>query len=129
MIANMRYKLVLSVGYLLVLVWLAHNTDWVPPDWLAYAFMFGVPFVLGLTAGLWPTLALPAAGVLAIPAGYGGGGKPVWFGTAGFGGIAFPADGITKPRAPSVRARVIAMPSPRALKEPVGLSPSSLAHT
>src|SRR5947199_145970 len=42
---------------------------------------------------------------------------------------ALPADGMTKPRAPSVRARVIAMERPRALKEPVGFWPSSLAQS
>ena len=41
---------------------------------------------------------------------------------------ALPADGMMKPRAPSVRAFVIAMPSPRALNEPVGFWPSSLPH-
>jgi hypothetical protein len=40
---------------------------------------------------------------------------------------ALPADGIRKPRAPSVRARVIAMARPRALNVPVGFWPSSLA--
>src|SRR5207247_4790258 len=42
---------------------------------------------------------------------------------------AFPADGITNPVAPRVRARVIAIPSPRALNDPVGFWPSSLAHS
>jgi len=41
---------------------------------------------------------------------------------------ALPAEGMMKPRAPSVRAFVIAMPSPRALKDPVGFWPSSLAQ-
>ena len=39
---------------------------------------------------------------------------------------ALPADGMTNPLAPSVRARVSAMPRPRALNDPVGFWPSSL---
>src|SRR5207244_2213996 len=42
---------------------------------------------------------------------------------------AFPAEGITNPRAPSVRALVIAIPRPRALNVPVGFWPSSLAKS
>jgi hypothetical protein len=39
---------------------------------------------------------------------------------------ALPAEGIIKPFTPRVRALVTAIPSPRALKEPVGFCPSSL---
>ena len=39
---------------------------------------------------------------------------------------ALPAEGIIRPFTPKVRALVTAMPSPRALKEPVGFCPSSL---
>ena len=42
---------------------------------------------------------------------------------------ALPAEGMMTPRAPSVRAFVIAMPRPRALKDPVGFWPSSFPHT
>ena len=42
---------------------------------------------------------------------------------------ALPAVGTTKRVAPAAVARVTAAASPRALKEPVGLTPSSLTHS
>ena len=82
MIANMRYKLGATVAYFLVLVWFAYHDGSPVPDWIGYSVVFVLPFVLGFGAGLWPALALPPAVLLAIPAGYGSGELPVWFGMA-----------------------------------------------
>ena len=86
----MRYKLLVAAGYAVLLGWFAHHD--VHENWLAYTLIFVVPFVAALAAGPWVALALPAAVLIAAPAGYGSGEAeiPIWFVTAFIGLIALP---------------------------------------
>lgn len=86
----MRYKVGATAAYFLVLVWFAYHDGEPVPDWIGYTIVFVLPFALGFGAGLWPALALPPAVLLAIPAGYGSGDLPVWFGMAFLGAVALP---------------------------------------
>ena len=74
-----------------MLVWFAyHDGEPVPRLDRLHPIVFVLPFALGFGAGLWPALALPPAVLLAIPAGYGSGDLPVWFGMAFLGAVALP---------------------------------------
>jgi hypothetical protein len=87
----MRYKLSVAAGYAATLGWFSYHDD-VYANWVAYALIFILPFVAALVAGPWAALALPAAVLIAVPAGYGSGEAelPIWFGMLFAGFIALP---------------------------------------
>ena len=75
----MRYHLLVAAAYAGLLSWFAYHGDNVG-TWAAFTLWLIAPFVASLAAGPWAALALPAAVVLALPAGYGGGEAeiPIW---------------------------------------------------
>lgn len=87
----MRYKLTVAAGYAALLGCLAYYTGNLP-EAAALVLWFVVPFVAGLLAGPWAALALPAAVLISVPAGYGTGEAeiPVWFGMMFVGVVALP---------------------------------------
>jgi len=75
----MRYNLVVAAAYAGLLTWFAYHGDNVGVS-VAYTLWFIAPFAASLAAGPWSALALPAAVLLAVPAGYGAGEAeiPIW---------------------------------------------------
>jgi hypothetical protein len=74
----MRYRIAAALLYLVTLVWFAYRLDGVA-DWVAIVVIFALPFLVGVTAGVW-ALPVPVLAIcLALPAGYGSGEIPIWF--------------------------------------------------
>jgi hypothetical protein len=80
-----------AAGYAAILGWFAYHPDNVP-DSVALVLLLVTPLIAGLVAGPWAALALPAAVLVSVPAGYGTGEAeiPVWFGMMFAGLIALP---------------------------------------
>jgi hypothetical protein len=114
MIANMRYRLTVALGYLALMTWLIYGVIDRGHDVSNAAgiiTIFFLPVVLGLLLGRWWAALLPVAVFLiSVPAGYSADTSqelPIWFGVGFLEGFAVPLVliGVVARKLSNARAR------------------------